>query len=463
MDVSDRFSPVARSGFIPTIVPPLKPRGLPAVNDVALEQFLAACGSSEPLRLGVGQRDELMSETRIYRQPFVVIGRRPECDLILDHWQVSRRHAYLQLIEGRYYCIDLGSRTGTHGGDSAERSGWLERGRAIQIGPYAVRPEAPSSSSRTPGPGLAVTWELPGRAIGQALWRMDRHLALVGRAPACKIRIVEPDVSKFHCSLVLTPQGVWAVDLLGQKGMLVNDEPVRCVRIEDGDEIRIGRHILRARYDSPPLPLPLPKAERKSRGTSTKAETSSSLPISVDSSVTGPAPLAIPAPNYQLPTVFTSGGGGSIDPSVNILVHQFGMMQQQMFDQFHQTMMMMFEGFAALHREQAGSLRDEFDEVRKLSEEIETLRRETVRLADESARARRYRSPGNGHASPANSQPQLTSQPPRPSGPVFPRANMPEPDPEVDIHAQLLLRLSTIQTERQNRWQKILGMMSSKS
>ena len=52
-----------------------------------------------------------------------------------------------------------------------------------------------------------VTWELPGRAIGQAVWRMDRHLALIGRSPACKIRIVEPDVSKFHCSVVLTPHG----------------------------------------------------------------------------------------------------------------------------------------------------------------------------------------------------------------------------------------------------------------
>ena len=86
---------------------------------------------------------------------------------------------------------------------------------------------------------LAVSWELPGRAIGQAVWRMDRHLALIGRSPACKIRIVESDVSKFHCSVVLTPHGVWAVDLLGQKGVMVNDMPVRCARIEDGDELDV--------------------------------------------------------------------------------------------------------------------------------------------------------------------------------------------------------------------------------
>jgi pSer/pThr/pTyr-binding forkhead associated (FHA) protein len=430
------------------------------VNDATLELFLAACGSSEPLRIGVGQRDELISETRTFRQPFLVIGRRPESDLVLDHWQVSRRHAYLQLIDGRYYCVDLGSRTGTHGGDATERSGWLERGRAIQIGPFAVRPEAPSTGPKPSGPGPVVTWELPGRAIGQALWRMDRHLALIGRSPACKIRIVEADVSKFHCSMVLTPLGVWVVDLLGQNGIHVNDEPVRCARIEDGDELRIGRHTLRARYDSPPLPLPrieAPSAAPPSQGSLAKIEPTylATFP--------GPGnyPARVTPPGGQDLSTLMGGSGGTIDPSVNLLVHQFGMMQQQMFDQFHQTMMMMFEGFAALHREQASGLREEFDQVRKLSEEIEALRRETARLANEAAKAAPFRPrlPTNGHSSPADGG----AAPPRPQDPTIKRAAIPEPDPGVDIHSQLLLRLSTIETERQSRWQKILGMMSSKS
>jgi pSer/pThr/pTyr-binding forkhead associated (FHA) protein len=424
-----------------------------------LELFLAACGSSEPLRLGVGQRDGLLSETRLFRQPFLVIGRRPESDLVLDHWQVSRRHAYLQLIEGRYYCVDLGSRTGTHGGDATERSGWLERGRAIQIGPFAVRPESPTTAPKPSGPPLAVTWELPGRAIGQAVWRMDRHLALIGRSPACKIRIVESDVSKFHCSVVLTPHGVWAVDLLGQNGILVNDVPVRCARIEDGDELRIGRHALRARYDSPPLPLPLALPRPTNQGTLAKFEPSYLAPI------TRPGvelPAGIMPPGGQDLSTVLGGSVGTIDPSVNLLVHQFGMMQQQMFDQFHQTMMMMFEGFAALHREQSSSLREEFDQVRKLSDEIETLRRETARLAEEAAKAPvRPRSATNGHSPPAPST--EGASPPRPQDPVFKRATPPPPDPRVDIHSQLLLRLSTIQNERQTRWQKILGMMSNRS
>jgi len=427
------------------------------VNLPHLEQFLAACGSPGPLRVGVGQRDQLRSETWTFGQPFLVIGRRPESDLMLDHWQVSRRHAYLQMIEGRYYCVDLGSRTGTHGGDASERSGWLDRERTIQIGTFLVRPEWPSDTPPEPQPSPGVTWELPGRAIGQAVWRMDRHLVLVGRSPACRIRIVEPDVSKFHCSLVLTPMGVWVVDLLGQKGISVNGEPLRCARLEDGDELRVGRHALRPRYDSPPPDLALPDLALPDLAQV------SPMPGGLATIVPPPglfrpgemmpAPPRWPAIDRDPPGLVTPPGPGG-DLVVSTLISQFGMMQQQMFDQFHHTMMMMFEGFAALHREQSGSFREEFEQVRKLSQEIESLRAETARIADSVRSPERPRPATNGHAPIAKALP--------PGEPIR-RVTPPPPDPDVDIHAQLCLRLASIQSERQNRWQKILGMISSRS
>jgi pSer/pThr/pTyr-binding forkhead associated (FHA) protein len=446
---------------------PLHGTGTIAVNHAPLEQFLSACGSPEPLRVGVGQRDQLLSDTWTFRQPFLVIGRRPDSDLPLDHWQVSRRHAYLQLIEGRYFCVDLGSRTGTHGGDASERFGWLERGRAIEIGPFTVRPEWPEQARSEAPPMPVVTWELPGRAIGQSLWRMDRHLALIGRSPACRIRIVQPDVSKFHCGLVLTPMGVWAVDLLGQNGIFVNDEPVRFARLEEGDVLRVGSHLLRPRYNAEPPPLappgPIPPG-------STGGELATYVPSPGAIRAGEPAApmLTRPIPSWSSTAREIAGFGegptGIADPTVGALVHQFGLMQQQMFDQFHQTMMMMFEGFAALHREQASGLHEEFDQVRKLSEEIESLRRETARLADQASRPAPLRPrPTNGHSPPVRSTGQEGPASLRPPDPTIKRATMPEPDPNVDIHSQLLLRLSTIQSERQTRWQKILGMMSSKS
>ncbi len=427
-----------------------------------LVHFLAACGSNGPLRLGVGQRDSMEQSVQTFWQPFLVIGRSADSDLVLDHWQVSRRHAYLQLIEGRYYCFDLGSRTGTHGGDVTKRSGWLEPGRVIQIGPHTIHPEWPSADPRTSQRPPIVTWELPSTAVGQATWRMDRYMAMIGRSPSCKIRILEPDISKFHCSLVLTINGLWAVDLLGEHGVFLNNQKIRCARVEDGDELRVGRHILRARYDRPPLPLATLKPAET--GPETVPESTTEIVPSFRptlSKIELPARLTLPPmmnTGTDLATMMESSGG-AIDPSVNLLVHQFGMMQQNMLDQFHNTMMMMFEGFAALHREQAGTIREEFEQVRKLSAEIEALRAETARLAKEAA-ARPAQRPNpagsaNGHPAPRPfvPRPQLAAD-------VNKRANPAASEAEGDIHAQLCLKLSNIETERQNRWQKILGMMN---
>ncbi len=424
------------------------------MNDPTLEHFLAACGSDEPIRLGVGQRDSMELTVQSFKQPFLIIGRSSDVDLVLDHWQVSRRHAYLQLIEGRYYCVDLGSRTGTYGGDPTRRSGWIDPGRVIQIGPYAVRPEAPSPlpkpSKRPPG----VTWELPSRVVGQSLWKMDRYMAMIGRSPACRIRLLEPDVSKFHCSVVLTSHGLWAIDLMGEHGVFLNDQKIRCARVEEGDELRIGSHVLRARYDRPLLPLPTLRPVDSQQTTDRLPDFQPSMSGRVDL----PARIVMPpmmSPGTDLSTLLEKSGG-AIDPSVNLLVHQFGMMQQNMLDQFHNTMMMMFEGFATLHREQAATIREEFEQVRKLSSEIESLRAETARLAKEAANRTPQRpappgGPGNGHPKPFTPKPQVL-------GDATKRAN--GDGGEVDIHAQLCLKLANIETERQNRWQKILGMMN---
>jgi serine phosphatase RsbU (regulator of sigma subunit)/pSer/pThr/pTyr-binding forkhead associated (FHA) protein len=47
-------------------------------------------------------------------QDRAVIGRHPECDIVLDVAAVSRQHAVLSRREGKFYLEDLGSRNGTY-------------------------------------------------------------------------------------------------------------------------------------------------------------------------------------------------------------------------------------------------------------------------------------------------------------------------------------------------------------
>jgi hypothetical protein len=58
------------------------------------------------------------------------------------------------------------------------------------------------------------------------------------------------------------------------------------------------------------------------------------------------------------------------------LVNQFGLMQQQMFDQFQQAMAMMVQMFGGIHRDQMAVIRAELDQIRELTEEFQALKNE---------------------------------------------------------------------------------------
>jgi hypothetical protein len=61
------------------------------------------------------------------------------------------------------------------------------------------------------------------------------------------------------------------------------------------------------------------------------------------------------------------------------LVNQFGLMQQQMFDQFQQAMAMMVHMFGKMHHDQMEVIRTELDQLRELTEEFHTLKNELAR------------------------------------------------------------------------------------
>ena len=56
------------------------------------------------------------------------------------------------------------------------------------------------------------------------------------------------------------------------------------------------------------------------------------------------------------------------------LVNQFGLMQQQMFDQFQQAMAMMVQMFGTMHRDQMEVIRAELDRLHELTEEFHALK-----------------------------------------------------------------------------------------
>ena len=91
-----------------------------------IEQFLAACGANGSLRLEWDDWETGRAVARDFERPTVLVGRNPRADLVLGHPLVGLRHAYLQLVDGRLFAIDLGSREGLHWGGVPRCSGWID-------------------------------------------------------------------------------------------------------------------------------------------------------------------------------------------------------------------------------------------------------------------------------------------------------------------------------------------------
>jgi Protein of unknown function (DUF3662)/FHA domain len=64
----------------------------------------------------------------------VVIGRMPECDVVLSDPNVSRRHAEIFRVEGDFLVRDLGSTNGTRLNGAPVTEGYLRTGDNITVG-----------------------------------------------------------------------------------------------------------------------------------------------------------------------------------------------------------------------------------------------------------------------------------------------------------------------------------------
>ena len=100
-----------------------------------VEEFMAACGAAEPVRLrirGARLADPLVRE---WRQPFVIVGRSPRADLHLDSPEIGNPQAYLQFVAGHLFAVDLqgGARLLAGTGGNA----WMGA-EAVHFGPYSV-------------------------------------------------------------------------------------------------------------------------------------------------------------------------------------------------------------------------------------------------------------------------------------------------------------------------------------
>ncbi len=93
-----------------------------------------------------------------------------------------------------------------------------------------------------------------GKHQGKKLVLPD-HEVTIGRDDDCQIRLATDDVSRKHCVLRPTAEGLMLSDLGSSNGTLVNDVRIDSERLlVPGDTIRIGPIILEVPSDKPSAP-----------------------------------------------------------------------------------------------------------------------------------------------------------------------------------------------------------------
>lgn len=111
-----------------------------------------------------------------------------------------------------------------------------------------------------------------GKQNGKRLVLPDGKSIVVGRDEGCQLVLNSALVSRRHCELKQTTEGIWATDLESQNGTYVNEIPItEPTLLSAGDTIRIGPLMLEAQSgsavrpattQSAPAPMVTPKPRK---------------------------------------------------------------------------------------------------------------------------------------------------------------------------------------------------------
>lgn len=203
----------------------------------------------------------------------VVLGRGPECQMVLSDTRVSRRHLEIACHEGGWFARDLGSANGTYQqgqrltgapvgpGVTAVRLGHHLEGPLVELAVVPAAAEVPTAATATatataptvahptpPTPAAAPAGPAPppaaapppDPAAAPAASPPARPLT-IGRDSGNEIVLTDLLVSRRHARLEPTPYGFQVHDLGSSNRTFVNGVPVTSAPLQDGDLLTIGR------------------------------------------------------------------------------------------------------------------------------------------------------------------------------------------------------------------------------
>ncbi|MFN0052146.1 MAG: FHA domain-containing protein [Planctomycetales bacterium] len=215
-------------------------------------------------------------------KPRLLVGRTPDCDVMIPSGTVSSRHCQLELRDGVWHVSDLGSRNGIRIDGVSCKSEALPPGCILSIAQHRfvvayAPPTGQPGPAKAPAPAATASTRsassaaLPARRppeersalLGELLpcgggppIPLRKAKLLVGRLPTCDVTIAHPTISSKHCELAFQ-EGYWHVrDLGSRNGIRVGGMICLTKYILPGEILSIARLRYELNYtpqaDEPP-------------------------------------------------------------------------------------------------------------------------------------------------------------------------------------------------------------------
>nr|MBA3531913.1 FHA domain-containing protein [Ardenticatenales bacterium] len=191
----------------------------------------------------------------------LVIGRMPECEIVLGDRLASRRHARIERRGDSAYVQDLSSANGTYLNDTrleAEPQ-VLQVGDVVRIGTtllhlqeIAVAPAEPEATIMEKEPTYSLHFS-PESALPPVAVTTTR--LVLGRDPACAVILKDAKVSRQHLQIQVQEGEVLIVDLGSSNGSYLNGNRMDAHRpypLTPEDRLRLGDIIMQLSRDASP-------------------------------------------------------------------------------------------------------------------------------------------------------------------------------------------------------------------
>ena len=178
-----------------------------------------------------------------------VIGRDPECGIVVTDSRVSWRHAVVRSARNGWVFEDAGSTNGTFLGNSRVDSLQINSNCVFRLGHPDDGPLVLCSVIREPGDMDVTAPRTAGLSVDRrpsTVHRAPVRVLRIGRASGNDLVLADLGVSRHHAELRNSDGGTYEItDLHSHNGTFVNGERISNATVTERDIIAIGRATFR--------------------------------------------------------------------------------------------------------------------------------------------------------------------------------------------------------------------------